>query len=323
MKDYTKYIMERHQVRKTKKQKAPFIKYIEKLASEWGYHFEVESGRFGSKNLVVGDIGTAKAVYSAHYDTPAVCPFPNFITPSNLTLFIFYNVLCALVFFLVPSFILSGSLELMLERWFHVDHGIASFVSRIVFVLFYITECFLLLFGPANKHTANDNTSGVTLLLEIMESMPQNMRSDVAFVFFDKEELGLIGSASFYRKHGNIMKNKLLINFDCVGDGKSFIFILRCGAKPYAELIKKAFTPCEGYEISIKSKGVFYPSDQKNFPAGVGVAALNTSRFLKIKYMNKIHTRRDRVCDEKNIRLLAGWAVSFTALLCEEQAGID
>ena len=51
----------------------------------------------------------------------------------------------------------------------------------------------LLLFfaGPANKHTANDNTSGVATLIEIMKELPEELRSDVAFIFFDLEEVGL------------------------------------------------------------------------------------------------------------------------------------
>ena len=33
--------------------------------------------------------------------------------------------------------------------------------------------------GPANKHTANDNTSGVITLTEIMQSVPKELRDSV------------------------------------------------------------------------------------------------------------------------------------------------
>ena len=52
----------------------------------------------------------------------------------------------------------------------------------------------------------------------------------------------------------------------------------------------------------IKSFG-FYPSDQKHFPVGVGVAALHRRPLLGY-CLGRIHTRRDTVMDERNIELL-------------------
>ena len=78
--------------------------------------------------------------------------------------------------------------------------------------------------GPANRHTANDNTSGVITLLEIALSLPEELRSDVCFVWFDNEERGLLGSAAFAGKHKETKKGALVLNFDCVGDGDSLQF---------------------------------------------------------------------------------------------------
>ncbi|MBE5819089.1 MAG: hypothetical protein E7312_08565 [Clostridiales bacterium] len=62
--------------------------------------------------------------------------------------------------------------------------------------------------------------------------------------------------------------------------------------------------PCEdGFNVEVASKGIFYPSDQAQFPCGVGVAALRKSK-RGILYMNKIHTKNDTVFDEKNIEYL-------------------
>ena len=52
----------------------------------------------------------------------------------------------------------------------------------------------LMMFGQANKHNANDNTSGVVTLLEIAGTLPENQRDKVCFVLFDLEEAGMIGS---------------------------------------------------------------------------------------------------------------------------------
>ena len=76
-----------------------------------------------------------------------------------------------------------------------------------------------LLDGPASRHTANDNTSGVITLLETALAMPEADREEVCFVFFDNEEKGLFGSAAFTKAHKKAKKETLNINFDCVSDG--------------------------------------------------------------------------------------------------------
>ena len=79
---------------------------------------------------------------------------------------------------------------------------------------------FQLTHGIRNKHNANDNTSGVLTLLYIMKKLPPNMRNKVCFVFFDNEEKGLLGSKAMNKKYKDLFLAKLVINFDCVGNGK-------------------------------------------------------------------------------------------------------
>ena len=175
---------------------------------------------------------------------------------------------------------------------------------------------YLLLFGPANRHTANDNTSGVTLLIDIMRDIPDELKSEVAFIFFDLEELGLIGSKGYSKRHSRIKRNKLVINFDCISDGKSILFALRKKAVAYKEKISEAFRTNDTYTVEIASKGCFYPSDQLNFDLGVGVAALKKTK-RGLLYMNRIHTPRDTVYDEENIEFLKNGAIELTRLLSE------
>ena len=75
-----KTLLEKHQIRKNKKQKSAFIDYVSSEAEKKGYQVKVEKGAFGSRNIVIGNPKNAKAVYTAHYDTCAVMPFPNLIT---------------------------------------------------------------------------------------------------------------------------------------------------------------------------------------------------------------------------------------------------
>ena len=85
----TKEIFEKYQVRKTKKQKTAFIEYVKQTAERYGYEYKVEKGAFGVRNIIIGNPDTAKVLYTAHYDTCARLPFPNFITPKN---FFIYSV---------------------------------------------------------------------------------------------------------------------------------------------------------------------------------------------------------------------------------------
>ena len=128
------------------------------------------------------------------------------------------------------------------------------------------------------------------------------------------EESGLIGSSVFASKHKKAMKDKPLINFDCVSDGDHFLFVQsgrarkRCGAA-----LAEAFTDKADTQVTLAGPlGAFYPSDQANFPCGVGVAALNRSPVLGL-YMSRIHTAKDTVCREENFRFLLDGARRFLA----------
>ena len=304
MTDSTREILEKYQVRKSKKQKNIFIKYLRELTGNMGYELKVESGSFGANNLVVGDVSRAKVVYTAHYDTAPVLPFPNFITPKNFAVYLLYNAVVILAFAVIAMLV-------------GVVCNILSFTSeatvRAVQVT-YIVLLALILAGPANKRTANDNTSGVTLLIDIMRELPPEKRDEVAFVFFDLEEAGLLGSWAFAKAHKAQMKNKPLVNFDCVADGDHMLIMPRKCATVYCKVFETAFAEKDGFKVEVITKGTFYPSDQANFNRGVGVAALNSTKG-GLLYMSRIHTSRDVVYREENIEFLKNGALKLIELL--------
>ena len=319
MTETTKTILEKYQVRKNKKQKSEFISFAKEKAESLGYEVSVEDGSFGARNIVVGDPTTAKAVFTAHYDTCARLPFPNFITPKNFLVYLLYQILICIVFFFVPVFAASFlfgyvAAGIGLPEELILDHGMLIYYV-VLFLMVY-----LLIAGPANKHTANDNTSGVTALFEIMEAMPNEQRRNAAFIFFDLEEAGLFGSASYASKHKGVKKNALLINFDCVSDGENILFVLKKGAKKYEDALRAAFDDSENdkVKVSVESKGVFYPSDQINFGRGVGVAALKRSKRLGVLYMDRIHTKKDVIYREENIEFLTAGSVKLVKELGAE-----
>ncbi len=292
MTDSTKIIFANHEIRKSRQQKTYFIDWVTEYAKTKGYDVNVEKGSFRSRNIVIGNPDTAKVIFTAHYDTCAAMPLPNFITPKSFTCYLLYQLVLTLVIIAVPA-VVAALVGLINE----------ALVPLTAIVGIYLI-LFLLMFGPANKHTANDNTSGVTAVLDLLSALPEEKRVDVAFVLFDLEEAGLIGSSSFAKKHRKNIKNTLLINFDCISDGENILFALNRKAKGYKEKIEQAYISDEKYSVDVAFKGVFYPSDQMNVPLGVGVAALKKSKKFGVLYMDKIHTKKDTVYNEENIEFL-------------------
>ncbi len=309
MTETTQDILNFFQIRKTKKQKQAFITYLAEKANQMGYSLRTEKGMFGARNIIVGDVDNAKVIYTAHYDTCAVLPFPNFIAPKCFILYLLYQIAIIIGFFVVAFIVgfLFGMISVIIGLGSEITSGIA--------VLVYCGLLILLIAGPANKHTANDNTSGVTTLIDIMASLTDQQKQKAAFVFFDLEEAGLIGSSSFASKHKSIKKETLVVNFDCVSDGNNMLFILRKNARIYADKFKEAFKGNDNIHTEVLTKNIFYPSDQSNFKKGVGVAAFRKTKKLSILYLSRIHTPKDTVYKQENIEFLKQGSIKLLDLI--------
>lgn len=296
-------VLSQFPVRKSKKQKAAFRESIQSYAEQLGYACAVEKGSFGSKNIVMGDPEKARYLVTAHYDTCAHMPFPNFITPCNFLVYLGYQLFVTAVMFLIP--VLIGFAVHYAGYGFEVAYLVGYF-SLLLFL-------FLMIAGPANRNNANDNTSGVVTLLEIMKTLPENQRDKVCFVLFDLEEAGLVGSASYRKRHKEPSKTQLVLNLDCVGDGDEIYFFPSKKLRKNEEMLS-LLRKCAGNfgekNITIKEIGFsVYPSDQNNFPYGVGICALRQGKFWL--YMDKIHTNRDTVLEITNVNLLCTALVSM------------
>ena len=306
MRDTTREIFDKYQVRKTKAQKQKFRDYVLSYAKSQGYAARVEKGGKKADNIIVGDPKSAEVVYTAHYDTCAVMPFANFITPKCIPIYLLYQLVLSLIIYIIPLSVIIGSRHVLNATGSDL-YFLATFFSGYVLLILVTT---LLLKGPANKHTANDNTSGVTLLIDIMTDMPDELRSKVAYIFFDLEEMGTLGSKGYAMRHKTLAKQITVVNFDCVSDGKNILFAVKKKAADFTDKLTMAFKSNETYTVDIATKGAFYPSDQRNFERGIGVSALNKTKN-GLLYMNKIHTKRDTVYDEDNIEFLKEGAIEL------------
>ena len=178
-----------------------------------------------------------------------------------------------------------------------------------------------MLAGKANRHTANDNTSGVIALLEMAAALPPEDRDGVCFVFFDNEELGLFGSSAFAAAHRRVRADTLTLNFDCVGDGDYLQFFPSRAVKQDGEamaLLESAFLSQGKKAVEIVRGFGFYPSDQARFRRGIGVAALKKAPLIGY-YMDRIHTRRDTVLEEDNVQLLCRGVLRLAGMIREQK----
>jgi len=266
-------------------------------------------GGFAAKNVVAGDPDTAKVIFSAHYDTCAVLPIPNFITPRNMVFYICYQLLFVFIFFAV---VFIAELAVFFLTDASVEVGMAVADALCIFMVWWIID------GLANKHTANDNTSGVLTLIETALALPPEQRGRVCFVFFDNEEKGMFGSAAFAKRHKSVKKNTPVLNFDCVGDGDNLLLIPSKYSRwdsALTEALESAFPEEEGtVRRRLLVKGLqYYPSDQRRFKFSVAVCACRYLAGLGY-YIPHLRTKKDTVLREKNIACIAQGMARFLPL---------
>ena len=306
---------EKFPIRKSRKQKDAFRTWFITWAQEQGYAAEATKpkGLFGSSNVVVGDPETAQVVFTGHFDTPAVMPVPNFITPRNVLVYILYQVV------MLPVMLAPGILIGAGAGWLggYVSEEVGFLCGYFTTMALMIVMVCLLMFGPANKHNVNDNTSGVAAVMELMTRLPVEQRSKAAFILFDNEEKGLVGSAAYASAHKAVKKEKLLINMDCVGDGEHMLFFANKRTRKLPEFpwLVEAMEGATGRNFLMNDmEKCVYPSDQSNYRYGIAVCACNKMKVLGY-YCDKIHTKKDTVCEQANLDFLAEGLSAFVARL--------
>ncbi len=289
-------VLSNHPVRKTKKQKEAFRQAVVDYCRSRGYEVKIEKGTMGAQNIVIGDPSRARYLVTAHYDTPASIGIPNVLTPCNFLAFLLYQLFVVGIFF-TAAFV-AGFITMVLTK--------DSTLTFLVAYAAYLGLFSLMLIGPANRHNANDNTSGVVTVLETATTMPEKLRGRVAFVLFDLEA-GLLGSASYQKVHRAETARQMILNLDCVGDGDEIVFFPTkklCRDTDSLRHLCRAVGRYGKKSIAVCSKGFrTFPSDQKNFPRAAGIAAFRRRKGIGL-YCSRIHTGRDTVLELTNVNLL-------------------
>lgn len=303
MTELSRLIIRNHLVRKTSAQKKAFREALVSQLSVCGISAQEESygDLFRSVNVVSGNPDTAEVIFGAHYDT---CPrmfFPNFITPCNRPVYYLYQLA------VVALLILAAAVPALPVRFL-----VSEYAGFLVWYFVYIGLFLLMMKGPANPNTYNDNTSGTVALAELIQRLPADLRSRCAFVWFDNEEMHMLGSSAFRKKYGKRLRSVPMINLDCVGDGEHLLLAASRAFREDAALydaLRSSFADL-GPVIHAAAERTVYPSDQKGFSKSLAIAALNHSRCVGY-YMDKIHTPKDTILREENIaRLTDGLSAS-------------
>ena len=279
----THIIKDKYIIRHTKKQKAEFRNFIVEELKKDGFDVRIQSGKVTGipvHNIIIGNTGSAKYLITAHYDTPNTCLIP--------------------LFMFADSFILS----LLSQMAVFIPIVLLSFLAGIIHPVLVMPVLYagmiLGILTFTNKNNFNDNTSGVLGVLETLYSMSDAERKDCAFILFDNEEKGLLGSSYFYKNTVN--KTSLIFNIDCIGDGDEIRLFTKGGGISAGEEMAGSFggeNILSAKAVKRSVRNVLYMSDDNNFPNAICFAAFRTSPFGK--YISRIHTNLDTVLKDENI----------------------
>lgn len=286
-------------VRKGAEQKKAFRKWLMQQVSGLGWKARVEENNRGRhQNVIVGDPEHAQVTFTAHYDTPATIGIADLQIPRNFLVYAAVQLAMILGMLLI-SFVIAYVLGMLTQ---------SGDMLVIGFFLCFVGLIWLQMAGIPNRHNANDNTSGVAALLELMAGIDPEDREKVACIFFDNCEKGSRGSKAYAREHLEMQYTRLVVNLDCVGVGETVLVSapkLAVQTPQYA-LLEDCLEKQTGREVrffsSVTTRG---SSDFRSFKCGVGISAHRLVSGVGY-YTGDIHTGRDTQCDQGNIDFLSG-----------------
>ena len=121
--------------------------------------------------------------------------------------------------------------------------------------------------GTAYFPGANDNASGITMLLDICKTFSkQKPHYTLYFIFFTGEEIGLIGS-SYFVKHPLFPLDKIrfLLNLDVIGSGEDGITMVNSSVFTKEYNLVKQINEEYNYVPVVKVRGTANNSDHAPF----------------------------------------------------------
>lgn len=289
-----KTIVSKYGTRFFPKQKKRFRKFIKEEMDKLGWNSEMIKG-----NIIVGDIEQVEYIFTAHYDTPGKIPgYARFSYKLfGNTSIVFSNLLIILIIILYSTFMV------VLGKMFGLD-DIIKLIANIPYIVLILG-----IFIP-NKNNYNDNSSGILTLMNIAHEISDHNinKNKVAFVFFNNEEWGLLGSTAmkkYWKKNKTPLKGKKIINFDCVGNGDT-ILITHGRNDKLAKEMQERFKLSTIHDVERFKYNIIPLSDDFKFrkKGAIGIVFCNKSKLGKGYYIPDIHCSKDIKLNLENIELL-------------------
>jgi Zn-dependent M28 family amino/carboxypeptidase len=128
----------------------------------------------------------------------------------------------------------------------------------------------------ARGHGAVDNAASCAVLLELMEMLKSKpLANTVTVVFFDLEELGLLGSRSYFQTHSSSALPAQAMNFDIFGYGETFFVTPTKADGPLLVSLKQAASE---FGFPVRSVPIVqYPSSDHRSMALAGIETLGVT----------------------------------------------
>jgi len=128
----------------------------------------------------------------------------------------------------------------------------------------------------AKGHGAVDNAASCAVLLELIERLKSKpLANTVTVVFFDLEELGLLGSRSYFQTHSGSALPAQAMNFDIFGYGETFFVTPSKSDGPLMASLHQAATE-SGF--AVRSIPITqYPSSDHRSMALAGIETLGVT----------------------------------------------
>lgn len=285
-------------IRRSETQKKAFREYVASACADVREETTLDGKNC---NIIIGDPTRAKITLTAHYDTPPRSIFPNIMIPKNKALYFTVQMLFVLIIVavaMIPAILVAEMAE---------DRRL----SMPIFLIIYYGVYFLGMRTFDNPYNYNDNTSGVALVLTLAKKYGASDK--VAFILFDNEEKGMKGSKAYFKDHKDAMAERLIINFDCIGNGNNIILIANKALSDGNDLekLKDAFPTSDAFTMhACTHKEGNANSDHKSFPRGIACVATRCTPH-GLLYTPNIHTPRDRVVCEENIEYIEGGILAY------------
>jgi hypothetical protein len=121
--------------------------------------------------------------------------------------------------------------------------------------------------GDAIYHGANDNASGIAMLLDMAYFFKMNpQKNNLVFIAFGGEEAGLVGSRHFVKKpFVSLQSTKFVLNLDLMGSGENGITVVNSVELEDAYNTLVSLNAKENYLTQVKKRGNTANSDHYPF----------------------------------------------------------